>query len=518
MRYCFGDYLFDTERYELHRAGVLVPLRPKECDVLAYLLAHRNRVVSKDELLEQVWPGQFVGDATLHVRMLAVRKAIGDDGSTDRLLRTVRGRGYRFVAPVVAEDSPASEVAGSSPVVFMEKTPVDGILPTATMEDASLVVPSSTTPDSADTGEHKVVTVLCGGLAEAADWAERLGAEAMHDFMQALLARVQNIVQRYGGTLVQVSGEGFVGLFGAPVAHEDHARRAVLAAVELRQCLQEEAVFSAQTRGQRVILRWGLHTGSLVVGPLPHTPQQLFTAIGATTTLATALRQLATPDAILLSAATYELVQAEIHGMLAGTLNRAGQPVPLLIYTVQDVRQRRGGVPGRRRRPLTRYVGRERELAILHERLGQVRQGQGQVIGIVGDPGMGKSRLLYEFVQQVAEQAVIYYEGHCLPYGTTVPYGPILDVLRQHCGLPERASPATVTVAVHRVLAATELAPYEAAPLLLQLLNVSVMSEPLAQLSPQERRARTFALLRQIVLHTSRQQPVVLGIENGHWL
>jgi DNA-binding winged helix-turn-helix (wHTH) protein/tetratricopeptide (TPR) repeat protein len=518
MRYRFGDYLFDTERYELHRAGVLVPLRPKECDVLAYLLAHRDRVVSKDELFEQVWPGQFVGDATLHVRILAVRKAIGNDGSTAHLLRTVRGRGYRFVAPVVAGDSPGSETAGSPPAALMEETPGGGMLLTARMEEASPVVTSPPTSGSVDTGEHKVVTVLCGGLAEAADWAERLGAEAMHHLMQTLLAWVQNIVQRYDGTLVQVSGEGFVGLFGAPVAHEDHARRAVLAAVELRQRLQEEATFSAQTLGKRVILRWGLHTGSLVVGPLPQTPQQLYTAVGATTTLATALQQRANLDAILLSAATYELVQAEIHGIPAGTLNRAGQPAPLLLYTVQGVRQRRGGVPGRRRRPLTRYVGRERELAVLHEHLGQVMQGQGQVIGIVGEPGMGKSRLLYEFIQQVADQAVTYYEGHCLPYGTTTPYGPILDVLRQHCELLERAAPATVTTAVHRMLAATGLAPDEAAPFLLQLLNVSVASEPLAQLSPQARRARTFALLRQLFLHTSRQQPVVLGIENGHWL
>ena len=518
MRYRFGDYLFDTERYELHRAGVLVPLRPKECDVLAYLLAHRDRVVSKDELLEQVWPGQFVGDATLHVRILAVRKAIGDDGTTARRLRTVRGRGYRFVAPVIAGTPPGSETAGSPPRVLLEKTPVGDILPTATMEEASPVVTSSPTPGSVETEEHKVVTVLCGGLAEATDWEERLGAEAMHHLMQTLLARVQNIVQRYDGTLVQVSGEGFVGLFGAPVAHEDHARRAVLAAIELRQHLQEEAAFSAQTRGQRIILRLGLHTGSLVVGTLPHTPQQLYTAIGATTTLAAVLQQLANPDAILLSAATYELVQAEIHGMPAGMLNCTGQTAPLLLYTVQGVRQRRGGVPGRRRRPLTRYVGRERELAVLHDHLGRVMQGQGQVLGIIGEPGMGKSRLLYEFVQQVAEQEVTYYEGHCLPYGTTTPYGPILDVLRQHCGLPDRAAPATVTAAVHRVLAATELALNEAAPLLLQLLNVSVVSELLAQLSPQERRARTFALLRQMFLHTSRQQPLVVGIENGHWL
>jgi class 3 adenylate cyclase len=309
------------------------------------------------------------------------------------------------------------------------------------MAELSPIVPSFPTSASADSGEHKVVTVLRGELAEAADWAERLGPEAMHDLMQTLLARVQNIVQHYGGTLVQVSGEGFVGLFGAPVAHEDHARRAVLAAVELRQRLQEEAIGSAQTRGKRVILGWGLHTGSIVVGPLPHTPPQLhFTAIGATTTLATALRQLADPNIILLSATTHELVQAEIHSMPAARSSAPDRHLPCRIYTVHSMRQRHGGVPGRRRRPLTCYVGRERELAVLHEHLGQVRQDQGQVIGIVGAPGMGKSRLLYEFAQQVAAQSVTYYEGHCLPYGTTTPYGPILNVLRQHCGLLDGAA------------------------------------------------------------------------------
>jgi class 3 adenylate cyclase/tetratricopeptide (TPR) repeat protein len=401
----------------------------------------------------------------------------------------------------------------------MEDEPPDGSRhPMATTEEPSSVVAFPPTPDSADTGEHKVVTVLCGGLVDAADWAERLGAEAMHHLMQTLLARVQHIMQRYDGTLVQVSGEGFVGLFGAPVAHEDHARRAVLAAVDLRQYLREEAAFSAQTLGKRVVLRLGLHTGPIVVGPLPHTPQLLFTAIGATTTLATVLQQQANPDAIVLSAVTYELVQTEIHAMPAGTLNLAEQTSSLLLYTVHGVQQRRGGVPGRIQRPLTRFVGREGELAVLHEHLSQARQGRGHVVGIIGEPGMGKSRLLYEFAQQVGEQAVTYYEGHCLPYGTTTPYGPLLDVLRQHCGLPNRAAPATVTAAVHRMLAATGLALDETAPFLLQLLNISVSSEPFAPLSPQARRVRTFALLRQIFLHTSRQQPLVLGIENGHWL
>jgi DNA-binding winged helix-turn-helix (wHTH) protein/tetratricopeptide (TPR) repeat protein len=179
----------------MYVAGVLVPVRPKECEVLAYLLAHCHRVVSKDELLEQVWPGQFVGDATLHVRILAVRKAIGDDGTTARLLRTVRGRGYRFVAPVITGAPPVSETAGSPPTALMEKPPFGGLLPTATMEEPSTIVTSLPMPGSADTGEHKVVTVLCGGLVEATDWEEWLGAEAMYQLMQTLLARVQNVVQ-----------------------------------------------------------------------------------------------------------------------------------------------------------------------------------------------------------------------------------------------------------------------------------------------------------------------------------
>jgi DNA-binding winged helix-turn-helix (wHTH) protein len=108
---------------------VLIPLRPKECDVLAYLLAHRDRVVSPDELLAQVWPGQWVGDATLHVRMRAIRQAIGDDGTTARLLRTVRGRGYRFVAPVVAGDAPGTAAAGSPSATLLEQPPVGGLPP-----------------------------------------------------------------------------------------------------------------------------------------------------------------------------------------------------------------------------------------------------------------------------------------------------------------------------------------------------------------------------------------------------
>ena len=161
-------------------------------------------------------------------------------------------------------------------------------------------------------GEHKQVTVLCGTLAEAPTLARRLGPEAMYHLMRDVLALAQDTVQRYGGTLLQVSGEGFVALFGAPMAQEDHARRAVLAALELRQRLHTPDALRGQPHG--VTVRLGLHSGPVVVGSLGHEPHRPYTAGGATLGLATRLQQQATPDTVLLSAATYALVQTEVEG------------------------------------------------------------------------------------------------------------------------------------------------------------------------------------------------------------
>jgi class 3 adenylate cyclase len=202
-------------------------------------------------------------------------------------------------------------------------------------------------------------------------------------------------VQRYGGTLFQVSSEGFLALFGAPVAHEDHARRAVLTALELCQHLHTPEALQEQPHGVKV--RLGLHSGPVVVGALGHEPHQPYTAGGDTLALATRLQQQAAPDTVLVSAATYGLVQAEVEGEAWEPGPSAASSTPVAGYVVHGLRRRRGGVPWRGGRPWSRFVGRARELALLHERLALTARGQGQVIGIVGEPGMGKSRLLAEF-------------------------------------------------------------------------------------------------------------------------
>jgi class 3 adenylate cyclase/DNA-binding winged helix-turn-helix (wHTH) protein/tetratricopeptide (TPR) repeat protein len=573
MRYSFDEYVLDIQRHELHHAGAPIKLRRKVFQVLVYLLAHRDRVVPKQELLDHLWPGQFVGEAALTSCIQALRRALGERGRTPRFLRTLHSQGYRFVGAVeVGEHLPADEAPhvlpvrrgekatrqteGPSPAlsssladlgsapwltrggVFRHDTDPGALHPLPSGEgggEGSSAIPPSiphpnplpegegTTyglqgcpPWEALDGEHKQVTVLCGALAEAPTLAARLGPEAMHYLMYDVLMLAQDTVQRYEGTLTQVSSDGFLALFGAPVAQEDHARRAVSAALELRQRLRAPHAIRGQPHG--VALRLGLHTGPVVVGPLAYEPQRPYTAAGDTLHLATCLQQRAAPDTLLVSAATYALVQDEVQGEACATLALKGPFPPEPIYRIRALLQRRAGVPRRGARPLSRFVGRTQELALLHERLAQALCGQGQVIGIAGEPGLGKSRLLAEFVHSLRGRPVTYCEGHCLAYGSATPYLPVRDLFRQLWDLPDAAPATAITATIHQRLREAGVASEDEALVLLQLLDVPVDLAPSAALDPLERKARTFALLWHVIRQASRRQPLVLAVENLHWI
>jgi DNA-binding winged helix-turn-helix (wHTH) protein/tetratricopeptide (TPR) repeat protein len=510
MRYLFGDYVLDTQRAELHGAGAPIKLRRKAFQVLAYLLAHRDRVVPKHEFLEHLWPDQFVGDAVLKVCITVLRKALGDRGRSPHFVRTLHGQGYRFVAAVeVQEHLPTDDVT------LVARPPAGTPHPLAAHGGEGALSEAPALLANTLDGEHKQVTVLCGALAAAPTLAARQGPEVMYHLMRDVLALAQDTVQRYDGILLQVSGEGFVALFGAPVAQEDHARRAVLAAFELRQRLHAPDAFRGQPHG--LALSLGLHTGPVVVGSLRHDPQRPYAAVGDTLALAMQLQHQAAPDTLLLSAATYALVQDEVQGeaWAAGTSDATA--IPVAGYVVHGLLRRRAGVPRRSARPLSRFVGRARELALLHERLALAASRQGQAVGLVGEPGMGKSRLLAEFAHSLDGQAVTYCEGHCLAYGSATPYLPVRDLLRQLWDLPDTAALDAITATIQQQLHAAGIVSDNGVALLLQSLDVPGEAAALADISPQERRARTFALLRQIFLHAGQRQPLVLAVENLHW-
>jgi class 3 adenylate cyclase/tetratricopeptide (TPR) repeat protein len=503
---------------------------------LSALIAHRDRVISRQELLEHLWPQQFVSEATLNSCIMEARQAVGDTGQAQRLIQTLHGRGYRFVAAVEeASASPPAEearallaprrVAAAGMAASPTTTPVTSALAdlghavahTPVREAHALTEGSDLSPDVLE-GERKHVTILCCALADVRGIAVHLGAEAMYRLMQAFLALAQHVIQRYAGTLMQRLSDGFVAFFGAPVAQEDHARQAVLAALEVQQRVRTAPALRAPLRGASLATSMGLHTGMVIVGPLGEDAQTLYAALDDTTDVASRLQRLAGPDTIVMSEATRRLVQEEVRVEACDAAHLAALPQPLPIYRVREIIVRRSGVTGRGGRLLSPFVGRERELASLLALLAQVEAGQGQVVGIVGEPGIGKSRLLDEWARALRERGVGYLAGHCFAYEQATPYGPVRGMLRQLCGMTDADSPAAMAIKLRQCLREVGLTPDADAPYLLALLGVPEDTAAWAGISPEVRKARTLALLRHLSLHSQQGQPRVIAVENVHWI
>ena len=498
MLYVFGDYTLDTQAYALSRAGALVHVRPKVFQVLAYLLAHRDRVVSKRELMEQVWPGQSVSDETLDSCIALARRAVGDSARGQAVIQTRHGYGHRFVAavevrghPPLVDDAPVVALAApASPASAREPDRVAAPMPEAVLSS----VPTPTGPLASRhtpyqrllAGEQKLVTVLVCTLAHAAEWMQRLEAEVWHQVLQAFFTASLEEVQRYGGTLQHLLDDGILVLFGAPVAQEDHARRAARAALELQQRFRMVHVDAAWPLREACVVRQGLHTGRIFLGSLGDDGRLTSTAVGDTTQRAAWLAQQAAPGTILLSAATARQVHGDVRLEVCASLPRLGSTDPSPTYQVLGLGPQRAPLLTDGARPRSRFVGRELELATLQALLARVAEGQGQVVGIVGEPGMGKTRLLTEFRQRLGDARVTYLEGQCVSYGQATPYGPLCHLLRHACGCTEADSPAVLTANVQQHLQAIGLAPTEMAPLLLHLLDVPDGAAQYVERSPQE--------------------------------
>jgi class 3 adenylate cyclase/tetratricopeptide (TPR) repeat protein len=501
----FGPFHLDPTDDGLWRGPQRYHLKAKAVAVLRYLVQHPGRLVRKTDLLAAIWPDVHVSDWVLTTCIREIRHVLGDVATTPRYIETVHRQGYRFIAPVTVADAPAPRPAPEAPPLSSPS-----VLPTPE------VLPVAPTPPLL-VEEYKLVTILHGALVEAPALAAQLGPERWYRWLQTVVGLAQEVLQHYDGTLMPPTSEGFTAVFGAPVAQEDHARRAVLAALELRQRLRTHPALRELSPGGDLAVRMGLHSGLVVVAGLGQAPQQSATAVGAPVHLALRLQQQAAPGTILLSAATYALVHAEVRAAPGSTLDLAGSPAPMPVYTLQGLVGRHAGVAGRAPRAQSPFMGRERELALLHERLAAVRAGQGQVVGLVGEPGMGKTRLLHEFCRSLAGQAVTVYVGQCLSYGQVIPYLPVRDTLWQLCGLVEGEEAAAHAAAVQRRAQESGLTAEADIALVLQLLDLPVAPECLTQLSPPARQARTFALLRHLMLHAAQRQPLVLVLENLHW-
>lgn len=361
-------------------------------------------------------------------------------------------------------------------------------------------------------GERKQVTVLFCDLVGSTALADRLGPETMHLLLNRFFELALGEIHRYEGTINQFLGDGFMALFGAPIAHEDHARRAVLAALGLIAQLRDHPTEAD------IKIRIGINTGWVVVGGIGDQLRKDYTAIGDTTNLAARLQQAAEPGTILASEATMRFVQGSVQAESVGPLSLKGkeEPVPAFLVSGVDALPSEQAVMSGS--SLSSFVGRKREMLTLDDLRERAAAGAGQIVGIAAEAGAGKSRLLFEFRRQLWDQPVLYLAGRCLSYGSGVPYLPLVDMLRNEWGIGESDAPAVVADRVRAGLGPAGVNADESLPYLLHLLGVREGTESLAELSAQALQARTFAILRQLIFSPGPGRLVVLQIEDLHWI
>jgi class 3 adenylate cyclase/tetratricopeptide (TPR) repeat protein len=366
-------------------------------------------------------------------------------------------------------------------------------------------------------GEMKQVSVLFCDIVNSTPLTERLGPEAMRDLVTAFLETSLAEVHRYGGTAPQFTGDGFLALFGAPLTHEDHVRRALLAAIAIRQALGGDGDGGARER-LNLPVRMGIHSGPVIFGSIGARLPMDHTVIGDTANVAARLQQAAEPGTILLSETTWLSAQGFARVEPVGPLTLKGKAEPILAYRLLGVSHRRAGLRESTPARMAAFVDRESELAILNNFMRQVESGRGQVVGVVGEPGIGKSRLVAEFRRQRGAGRATWVEGRCLSYGTQIPYLLALDLLRSNWGIGEADTPDAITDKVRSGLQAVGMDPDQDGAVLLHLLEIKDVDGTPALSNPEKVKEKAFEILRELSIKVSLRRPLVLMLEDLHWV
>ena len=245
-------------------------------------------------------------------------------------------------------------------------------------------------------------------------------------------------VHRYEGTVNQVLGDGIMALFGAPVAHEDHAVRACYAALAMQAAMRRYAEEVRRSHGLEMQMRVGLNSGEVVVRAIGNDLHMDYSAVGQTTHLAARMEQLATPGSIRLTAATLRLVEGLVQVNALGPFPVKGLTEPVEVFELVGASAIRRRLQASAARGLTRFVGRQQELAALQQALEQAGAGHGQVVALVGEAGVGKSRLVYEFVHSHHTPGWLVLESASVSYGKATPYFPVIDLLKRYGHVEEQ--------------------------------------------------------------------------------
>ncbi len=371
---------------------------------------------------------------------------------------------------------------------------------------------------SALEGERRQVTVFFADVAGFTTLAEKLDPEEVHKLIDGCFDLITAEIHRFEGAINQYTGDGVMALFGAPIAHEDSARRAVHAALGIQRALREYSARLHAERGLNLAMRIGLNTGAVVVGRIGDDLRMDYTAVGDTTNLAARMQQVARPGSVTMTEATHKAVQGFFETLDLGLVAVKGHE-PVHAFEVLRARGTRSRVQIGDERGLTPFVGRERELGVMRDRFGDVAAGHGQVVFVAGDAGIGKSRLLHELRRTLEESSnrLTWLEGQCVSFGQSIPFLPLIDQLRKNFHIQEYdGEPEIIAKIEHgmRLLGGLE----SHAPFIRYLLSVDPGDPVVSNMDAANRHRLVFGALRALTIRGASQRPLVLVIEDLHWM
>ncbi len=364
-------------------------------------------------------------------------------------------------------------------------------------------------------GERKQVTVLFADVKGSMELAEGLDPEEWHRILDRFLQLLAEGVHRYEGTVNQYTGDGVMALFGAPIAHEDHAHRACWAALHLGEVLRRYADELRLSRGLNFSVRMGLNSGEVVVGKIGDDLRMDYTAQGHVVGLAQRMEQLAAADRVYVTEHTARLVEGYFRLRDLGTLALKGTSTPPRVFELEGAGALRTRLDVSRARGFTRFVGRVDEMAALEAALARARAGDGGAVGVVGEAGIGKSRLCHEFLERCRARGMATYEAQGVAHGKAIPFLPLLQLVRNVFGITEADSGATAREKIAGRLLLLDLAFGETLPVLFDFLGVPDPERPAPVLEAGARQRQLFDLTRRLI-HTRRETTVTL-LEDLHW-
>jgi class 3 adenylate cyclase/tetratricopeptide (TPR) repeat protein len=366
-------------------------------------------------------------------------------------------------------------------------------------------------------GERKQVTVIFADVSVFSPSANKLDPEDELNYTRQCLSMIADEIHRYEGTITQYHADGVIAFFGAPIAHEFATQRGLYAALGIQQRLRSYAD-QLKEQGVELEVRIGVNTGPIVITSISDDLSIEYTSLGDTVGLASHMNQSAEAGTILASENTHSLTQDYFEYEPAGSVEIKGKRKPLKSYRVLGLGKARTRLRAAMSRGLTPLVGRERELELLVDAFERAGEGQGQALSIVGEAGVGKSRLLYEFKNGVVNKDVTFLEGRCLPYSRGVAYHPIIDCLKSTFDIREGDDDVRITDKVKRGLALIKLEETNTLPYLLELLSVKDTGIDSLSMSPEGHRDRTMAAITRLTLKASEFRPLIIAIEDLHWV